>query len=184
MDPKKIAVVVGSCRKDSINKQLAQALAKLAPPELKCEFPRIDDLPLFSQDLEQPPPASVVRLRSEIAAAKGLLFVTPEHNRSIPSALKNALDWGSRPYGQNCWAGKPAALCGASPGAIGTAMVQAHLRSVLGYLDVPLLGQPEVYLQMAPGLIDANGDVTNEKTKQFLQSFVARFAAWVGKVAG
>jgi chromate reductase, NAD(P)H dehydrogenase (quinone) len=130
----KVAVIVGSNRRDSINRKLAQALAKLGEGRLAFHFVAIEDLPLYSQDLEGELPSSVVRFKSEIAAADALLFVTPEHNRSIPAVLKNAIDWGARPYGQNSWSGKPAAITGTSPGALGTAVAQLHLRQVLGTL--------------------------------------------------
>jgi chromate reductase len=123
-----------------------------------------------------------VRVKAQIAAANALLFVTPEHNRSLPTALKNVLDWVSRPYGQNLWAGKPAGVVGASVGAVGTAVAQAHLRAVLGYLDVPTLGQPEVYVQFTKDLIDDDGNVSNDGTRKFLQSFVDRYAAWIAKL--
>ena len=176
-----VAIIVGSIRKDSINLKLAKALVKLAPSDFDCDFVRIDDLPVYNQDLDQSPPESVSRTKSQIAAAKALLFVTPEHNRSLPTALKNVLDWVSRPYGKNLWAGKPAGIAGASIGAIGTAVAQAHLRSVLGYLDVPTLGQPEVYIHFSQGLIDEHGNISNETTKHFLQTFMNRYAAWISE---
>ena len=176
-----VAIIVGSIRKESINLKLAKALVKLAPNDFDCDFIRIDDLPVYNQDLDQSPPEAVSRTKSQIAAAKALLFVTPEHNRSLPTALKNVLDWVSRPYGKNLWAGKPAGIAGASIGAIGTAVAQAHLRSVLGYLDVPTLGQPEVYIQFSQGLVDEDGNITNESTKSFLQNFVKCYAEWISK---
>jgi chromate reductase len=177
----KVAVVVGSIRKDSINRMLAKALIKLCPANLESELIRIDDLPVYNQDLDPTPPESVVRLKAQIAAAQGLLFVTPEHNRSLPTALKNALDWASRPYGKNAWAGKPAAVCGASVGAIGTAVVQQQLRNVLAYLDVPTLGQPEVFIHLTPGLIDPEGNISNDGTRKFLQTFVDRYVAFLAR---
>jgi NAD(P)H-dependent FMN reductase len=177
-----VAVVVGSIRKDSINRKLAKALVKLAPEDLQCEFVRIDDLPVFNQDHDQNPPEPVMRVKAQIAAANALLFVTPEHNRSLPTALKNVLDWVSRPYGKNLWAGKPAGIVGASVGTVGTAVAQAHLRSVLGYLDVPTLGQPEVYIHFSQGLIDDEGNISNDGTRKFLQTFVDRYVAWVAKM--
>ena len=141
-----IAVIVGSIRKDSLNQKLAEALAKLAPPEFSFRKVRIDDLPLYSQDDDGQPAAAVTRLRKDIAAADGLLFLTPEYNRSIPGVLKNAIDHASRPWGQSVWGGKPAGVLGVSVGAIGTALAQQHLRNILAYLDVPTLGQPEVFL--------------------------------------
>jgi chromate reductase len=178
---RKVAVVVGSIRKESINLKLAKALVKLAPNEFECDFVRIDDLPVFNQDHDQNPPQQVMRVKAQIAAANALLFVTPEHNRSLPTALKNALDWVSRPYGKSLWPGKPAAIAGASVGAIGTAVAQAHLRGVLGYLDVPTLGQPEVYVHFTQGLIDDDGNVSSDGTRKFLQTFMDRYAAWAGK---
>lgn len=176
-----VAIIVGSIRKESINLKLATALVKLAPNDFDCDFIRIDDLPVYNQDLDQSPPEAVSRTKSQIAAAKALLFVTPEHNRSLPTALKNVLDWVSRPYGKNLWAGKPAGIAGASIGAIGTAVAQAHLRSVLGYLDVPTLGQPEVYIHFSQGLVDEDGNISNESTKSFLQNFVNCYAEWISK---
>jgi chromate reductase len=179
---RKVAVVAGSIRKDSINRKLAKALVKLAPKDLEFEFVRIDDLPVFNQDHDKSPPEPVVRAKSQIAAADAVLFVTPVHNRSLPTALKNMLDWASRPYGQNLWAGKPAGIVGASIGVIGTAVAQAHLRGVLGYLDMPALGQPEVYIHFKGDLIDDDGNVSNEDTRKFLQTFVDRYAKWVAKI--
>jgi chromate reductase, NAD(P)H dehydrogenase (quinone) len=176
---RRIAVVVGSIRKDSINRKLAKALIKLAPKDLECELVRIDDLPVFNQDHDQNPPEQVARVKAQIAAADALLFVTPEHNRSLPAALKNVLDWVSRPYGKNLWAGKPAGIVGASLGAVGTAVAQGHLRGVLGYLDVPTLGQPEVYIQFTKDLIDDDGNVNSDETRKFLQAFIDRYAAWI-----
>ncbi|MBN9339015.1 MAG: NAD(P)H-dependent oxidoreductase, partial [Comamonadaceae bacterium] len=142
----RIAVVVGSLRKDSFNRQLATALARLAPQDFAFQQVRIDDLPLYNQDDDGAPAEAVRRFKAEIAGAQGVLFVTPEYNRSIPGVLKNALDQGSRPYGQSAWAGKPAGVIGTSIGAIGTALAQQHLRNVLAYLDMPTLGQPEAFV--------------------------------------
>ena len=173
-----IAVVVGSLRKDSLNRRLATALARLAPAEFTFAQLRIDDLPLYNQDDDGQPAASGVRMKGEIAAANGLLFVTPEYNRSLPGVLKNALYHGSRPYGQNAWAGKPAGVLGASVGAIGTAMAQQHLRNILAYLDVPTLGQPEAFIHAKEGLFDEAGNI-GEGSRKFLQSWVDRYVAWV-----
>jgi chromate reductase len=173
-----IAVVVGSLRKDSFNAQLAAALARLAPKEFSFKTVRIDDLPLYNQDDDGKPVASVLRLKKEIAAARGLLFLTPEYNRSIPGVLKNAIDHASRPYGQCVWGGKPAGVLGVSVGAIGTALAQQHLRNILAYLDVPLLGQPEVFLQAKEGLIDADGNIGPD-SREFLQGWMDRYVAWV-----
>ena len=175
----RIAVVVGSLRRDSFNRQLAQALAKMAPQGMEFVQVRIDDQPLYNQDDDANQAEPVRRLKSEIAAAQGVLFVTPEYNRSIPGVLKNAIDNASRPYGQSAWAGKPAAVIGISVGAIGTALAQQHLRNILAYLDMPTLGQPEMFLQNKPGLFAADGGIGPDDTKQFLQKFLERFAEFV-----
>ena len=174
----KIAVLIGSLRKDSFNRKLGLALAHLAPPEFTFEHIEIGDLPLYNQDDDGNQPASVKRIKTEIAAAQGLLFITPEYNRSIPGVLKNAIDHASRPYGQSVWGGKPAGVIGVSVGAIGTALAQQHLRNVLAYLDVPTLGQPEAFIQNTEGLFDDKGHV-GESSKQFMQAWVDKYAAWV-----
>jgi chromate reductase len=177
-----IAVVVGSLRKDSFNRKLATALAKLAPPEFSFNQVKIDDLPLYNQDDDAKPAEAVKRLKGEVTAARGLLFVTPEYNRSIPGVLKNAIDHASRPYGQSVWGGKPAGVIGVSVGAIGTAMAQQHLRNMLAYLDVPTLGQPEAFIQAKEGLFDASGSIGADSRK-FLQEWMDRYVAWVKKHA-
>jgi len=179
----KIAVIVGSLRRESINRKLAEALAKLAGPKLEFVFIKIDDLPLFNQDLEASPPAAVTRIKGQIDGADGVLIVTPEYNRSIPGVLKNALDWASRPYGKNSFSGKPTAGIGASGGAIGTAAAQQHLRSILAYLNVVLMGQPEAYIQFKQGLVDDQHNVTDESVRKFLQTYVDALAAWVERYA-
>ena len=179
MSQYKIGVVIGSLRKDSMNRKLALALAHLAPSDFTLEHLRIDDLPLYNQDDDGNQAASVRRLKTEIAATQGLLFITPEYNRSIPGVLKNALDHASRPYGQSAWAGKPAAVIGIAGGAIGTALAQQHLRNVLAYLDVPTLGQPEAFIQMKDGMFDDKGHIGIESTQNFLQSWMDKYAAWV-----
>jgi len=177
-----IAVVVGSLRRDSFNRRLADAVTKLAPPEFSFKRVQIDDLPLYNQDDDAHPAESVVRLKNEIKTAHGLLFVTPEYNRSIPGVLKNALDHASRPYGQNSWANKPAGVLGISIGACGTALAQQHLRNVLAYLDVPTLGQPEVFLQAKNGLFDESGNI-GAGSIDFLRDWMNRYVAWVKKHA-
>ena len=177
-----IAVIVGSLRKDSFNRKLANAIVKLTPPEFTFKQVQIGDLPLYNQDDDTNQAESVKRLKSEIKAAQGLLFVTPEYNRSMPGVLKNAIDHASRPYGQSAWAGKPAGVLGASIGVIGTALAQQHLRNVLAYLDVPTLGQPEVFIQVKDGLFDEAGNIGAD-SKQFLQSWMDRYVAWVKKHA-
>ncbi len=179
-----IAVLVGSLRKDSFNRKLATAVVRLAPSEFTFMSVEIGDLPLYNQDDDASQHATVKRLKSEIAAADGLLFVTAEYNRSIPGVLKNAIDHASRPYGQSAWVGTPAGVIGASVGAPGTSMAQQHLRNVLAYLDVPTLGQPEVFIQASDGLFDASGDIGPASTKKFLQGWMGRYVAWVKKQAG
>jgi len=175
----RIAVIVGSLRKDSYNHKLALALAHLAPADFTFENLRIDDLPLYNQDDDGNQAPAVKRIKTEIAAAQGLLFVTPEYNRSVPGVLKNAIDHASRPYGQSAWAGKPAGVLGISVGAIGTALAQQHLRNVLAYLDVPTLGQPEAFVQNKEGLFDDKGHVGVESTAKFLQGWMDKYVACV-----
>ena len=177
-----LAVVVGSNRRDSINRKLALALAKLGADKFDANFVRIDHLPMFNQDLEGSLPPEVVRYKNELAQADGILIVTPEHDRSIPAVLKNAIDWGARPYGQNSWAGKPAFITGTSPGAIGSALAQQHLRSVMVSLGVILLGG-DAYVTFKPNLIDEHGNIADESTQKFLQGFVDRFATLVERLA-
>jgi chromate reductase, NAD(P)H dehydrogenase (quinone) len=178
-----IAVIVGSLRKDSFNRRLASAVAKLAPSDFSFKQVRIDDLPLYNQDDDANQAGSVKRLKGEIAAAQGLMFVTPEYNRSIPGVLKNAIDHASRPYGQSAWTGKPAGVLGASPGASGTAMAQQHLRNVLVALDVPTLCQPEVFIQVRDGLFDEIGNI-GPTSQKFLQNWMDHYVAWVKRHAG
>jgi chromate reductase, NAD(P)H dehydrogenase (quinone) len=177
-----IAVVVGSLRRDSYNRKLADAMVKFAPVAFSFKQVQINDLPLYNQDEDTNQAESVKRLKAEIGAAQGLLFITPEYNRSLPGVLKNAIDHASRPYGQNAWAGKPAGVLGVSVGAIGTALAQQHLRNVLAYLDVPTMGQPEAFIHAKEGLFDAKGDVGVE-SKKFLQDWMERYLAWVQKCA-
>jgi chromate reductase len=178
MKPYQIAVVVGSLREDSLNRKMANAIVKLAPPDFSFKQVQIGDLPLYNQDDDANQAESVKRLKAEIAASQGLLFVTAEYNRSIPGVLKNAIDHASRPYGQSAWAGKPAGVIGVSPGATGTSMSQQHLRNVLAYLDVPTLGQPEVFIQAKDGLFDEAGDI-GAASRKFLQKWMDRYVAWV-----
>jgi chromate reductase len=178
MSQYQIAVVVGSLRKDSFNRKLATAIVKLAPSEFSFKQLEIGDLPLYNQDDDAQQADSVKRLKAEIAAAQGLLFVTPEYNRSMPGVLKNAIDHASRPYGQSAWAGKPAGVLGASIGAVGTAVAQQHLRNALAYLDVPTLGQPEAFIQVKDGLFDSAGDI-GPNSKAFLQGWMDQYVAWV-----
>ena len=179
-----IALFVGSLRKDSFNKKLAKAIEKLAPDNFEFVHVRIDNLPLYNQDFDGDYPAEGTRLKGEVEAADALLFVTPEYNRSVPGVLKNAIDIGSRPWGANSFAGKPAGVLGISVGSIGTALAQQHLRNILAYLDVPTLGQPEVFLQFKDGMIDDDGNIGPADTKEFLQGFVDKYVAWVHKHSG
>jgi len=178
MSTLQIAVIVGSLRRDSFNRRLADALVHLAPPTLAFKHVAIDGLPLYNQDDDANPGPAVQRLKAELGASQALLFVTPEYNRSIPGVLKNALDHGSRPYGQSAWAGKPAGVIGVSPGGTGTAMAQQHLRNVLAYLDMPTLGQPEAFMQAKDGLFDSDGQIGAD-SRAFVQRWMDQFAAWV-----
>lgn len=178
----KLGVIVGSNRRESINRKLAQALAKLGANAFEAAFLKIDDLPLYNQDNEQPVPETVGRFKREIAACDALLFVTPEHSRSIPAVLKNAIDWGARPWGQTSWPGKPAAIIGASGGVISTAIAQLHLRGILSAQGLHVMGG-EAYIQFRPELIDAQFNVTDESVRKFLQPFVDQFATFAGKLA-
>jgi len=178
----RIAVIVGSNRRDSINRKLANALIKLGAGKLAAKIVRIDDLPLYNQDNEGNLPAEVVRFKDELARVDGVLIVTPEHDRSIPAVLKNAVDWGARPWGKNSWAGKPAFITGTSPGAIGSALAQQHLRAVMVSLGTILLGG-EAYVTFKPNLIDADGNIGDESTRRFLRGFIDRFADLVTRLA-
>ena len=178
MSELRIAVIVGSLRKESINRKVSNAVQRQAPPDVKFTQLEIGDLPLYDQDQDGSPAPSVVRLRDGIRAAHGVMIVTPEYNRSIPGVLKNAIDHASRPYGQSAFAGKSAGILGASVGPIGTAMAQQHLRNVLAFLDVPTLGQPEVFLHAKDGLFDEAGNI-GPASRQFLQGWMDRYLAWV-----
>jgi chromate reductase len=182
--PKQIGYVVGSLRKESINRKLAAALIKLGPPDFTFKEIRIGDLPLYNQDDDKTQAPEVQRLKSEIRSCDAILFATPEYNRSIPGVLKNALDHASRPYGQNAWAGKPAGIVGASIGTISTAVAQQHLRTILAYLDMPTLGQPEAYLQVKDGFFDDAGNVAGADTKKFLHGWMDKYVAWVKRLTG
>ncbi|TKR53670.1 NAD(P)H-dependent oxidoreductase [Allopusillimonas ginsengisoli] len=180
MSQYKIAVVVGSLRKESFNRKLAVAIAKLAPSEFTFKQIEIGDLPLYNQDDDENQAPSVKRLKTEISEANGVIFVTPEYNRAMPGVLKNAIDHASRPYGKNAWEGKPAGVLGVSIGAIGTALAQQHLRNSLAYLDMPTMGQPEVFLQAKEGLFNEDGSI-GANSQAFLQGWVDRYVAWVKK---
>jgi chromate reductase len=175
-----VAVLVGSLRKDSVSRKLAKAFAALNP-QLAFNIVEIDHLPHFDQDLESDPPAQWVRFRQEIAAADAVLFVTPEFNRSVPGALKNAIDVGSRPYGQSVWDGKPGAVISLSPGATGGFGANHHLRQSLVFLNTPLLSK-EAYVGNAYALFDDNGELVNESTIEFLRTYGDHFAAWIERL--
>jgi chromate reductase len=179
----RIALVVGSLRRDSFNLKLAQALESVAPPELQFVHVRIDDLPPYNQDDDDHQSPEVRRLKEEIANSQGVVFVTPEYNRSIPGVLKNAIDHASRPYGQSAWAGKPAGVIGISVGSLGTALAQQHLRNILAYLDMPTLGQPELFIQHKQGLFAADGRIATESTRELLERWMERYAEWVKQFA-
>jgi len=178
----KVGYFVGSLAKASLNRKLARALAELAPRELQLTEIPFGDLPLYSYDFDAdfPPPAKA--LKDAIASVDAVLFVTPEYNRSIPGALKNAIDWASRPYGINSFTRKPSAIIGTSPGKIGTAVAQQHLRSILAFCNSPLMNSIEAYIQFTPGLIGEDGAVTDDMTAEFLRNYMAEFLAFIERV--
>ncbi len=178
-----VAVVVGSLRKDSVNRRLARALIELAPAGLTAGIVEIGDLPLYNHDLDGAAPAAWTVFRERVRAADALLFVTPEYNRSVPAPLKNALDVGSRPYGKSVWNGKPGAVVSASPGAVGGFGANHHLRQTLVFLNVPVMQQPEAYLGGADKFFDAGGGIAAQGTREFLQHFMQAFAQWIGRNA-
>lgn len=182
MSQYQVAVIVGSLRKESFNRKLAQAIAHMAPEGFSFEEIAIDTLPLYNQDADGNEVEAVKRFRAQISGANALLFLTPEYNRSIPGVLKNALDQGSRPYGHSVWAGKPGAVLGVSVGATGTALAQQHLRNVLAYLDVPLLGQPEMFIQAKDGLFNDDGTI-GKASHDFFQAWLHRYVEWVKRHA-
>jgi len=176
--PIKIAVIVGSLRRESNNRKLANAVVRLGPSDFTFTQSAIGDLPLYNQDDDTNQAASVLRFKEELAAAQGVLLVTPEYNRSVPGVLKNAIDHGSRPSGRSSWARKPAGIMGASPGAVGTAAAQQHLRNILAVLDMPTLGQPEAFVQVKEGLFDEAGNI-GDGSRKILQGWMDRYVAWV-----
>ena len=176
--PYTVGVLVGSLRTASFNRKVAQALATCAPASLKFDFIPID-LPLFSEDLEANPPAPWVAFRGRIKAVDALLFATPEYNRSVPGVLKNAIDVGSRPYGQSVFDGKPGAVISVSIGPTGGFGANHHLRQTLAYLNVPTMAQPEAYIGKAATLFDDQGRLTDERTQKFLTTFAAAFEKWI-----
>jgi chromate reductase, NAD(P)H dehydrogenase (quinone) len=178
----RVGYIVGSLSTESINRTLAEALIRLAPKNLKFVEIPIRDLPLYNRDFDTDYPPAGRALKDAIAAVDAVLFVTPEYNRGIPGCLKNAIDWASRPHGTNSFAHKPSAVIGASPGKIGTAVGQQSLRSALSFCDSPLMGAPEAYIQLTPGLITEVGEVTDKRTEQFLRDFMEAFKVFVTRV--
>jgi len=181
--PFKVGVFIGSLAKESIKRKLAKAVMRLAPDSLQLTEIPIKDLPLYSYDYDANYPPVARELKEAISRSDALLFVTPEYNRSIPGSLKNAIDWGSRPWGKNSFALKPSAVIGTSVGAIGTAVGQQHLRSILSYVNSPELAQPEVYIHFTPGLITDEGEITTESTADFLKNWLKAFEVFIGKVS-
>lgn len=177
-----VALIVGSNRRESINRKLAHALVKLSPPSLSFHHVRIDDLPLYNADLEADRPEAVLRFTAEVAASDAVFIVTPEHNRSVTAVLKSAIDWGSKPMDKNVWRDKPTAITGTSPGAIGTAVAQQHLRQILAVLGATVMGG-EAYVSFKPDLLDEQGQIGDASTRTFLQAYINRFAALVAKLA-
>lgn len=182
MSKLRVAVIIGSNRRESINRKLAEALVRLAGDSIDARYIRIDDLPMYNQDLEGNRPETVNRFAEEVAATDALLVVTPEFNRSLPAVLKNAIDWGSRPMDRNVWKNKVAAITGTSPGAIGTAVGQQHLRQILGILGSIVVGG-EAYISFKPDLIDERGEIANEGTRAFLQAYLDNFLVIATKFA-
>jgi len=181
--PRNVAVIVGSLRKDSVTRKVARAIEALAPPNLKFDEVPIGDLPLYDQDSEADAPPAYVAFRDRLRNADAVLFATPEYNRSVPGALKNAIDVGSRPYGHSVWNGKPAAIVSVSPGAIGAFGANHHLRQSLVFLNMPTLQQPEAYVGNAFSLFGDNGELVNEATAEFLRGFAQSFADWIEQTA-
>jgi chromate reductase len=177
----KVAVIVGSLRKASVNRQFAEALAKLARPQLDLRIVEIGDLPLYDQDLEAELPASVQRFKREIEASDAVLFVTPEYNRTFSAALKNAIEWGTRPWGKNSFAGKPASIVGATLGAVGTAAAQSQLRSVVSAVGTALTAQPEIYLNFREDTL-VNGEIADENFRAVLTDWTSKFADWIARL--
>jgi chromate reductase len=180
-ETRNVAVLVGSLRKASFNRKAALAVAALAPASLKLEIVEIGDLPLYNEDLENanPRPAAWLAFRDKVRAANAVLFVTPEYNRSVPGVLKNAIDVGSRPYGQSVWSGKPCGVISVSPGAIGAFGANQHIRQSFVFLDMPAMQQPEAYIGNAASLFDADGKLINDGSRQLLEKFITRFERWV-----
>ena len=182
MSSTNIAVIVGSLRKESLNLKMAKALIAIAPETLSFKILEIDGLQMYNQDLDETPPAAWTNFRNQLKDFDGILFVTPEYNRSVPAVLKNAIDVGSRPYGKSSWNGKPAAIVSVSPGHIGGFGANHHLRQSLVFLNVPVMAQPEAYIGNAEELFDDHGNLINEKTIEFSRKFMMAFSEWVTRI--
>ena len=178
-----VAVIVGSLRKESFNRKMANALVAMAPPPLKLEIVEIGDLPLFNQDFEQDPPPKIRDFKAKIESFDAVLFVTPEYNRGVPGGLKNAIDVASRPYGKSSWSSKPAAVVSVSPGAIGGFGANHALRQSLVFLDMPCMPQPEAYIGGAAKLFDDKGALASDSTRDFMQKFLQKFVEWIERNA-
>lgn len=176
---KTVAVLVGSLRRESINRKFAESVGKLAAGRLEFRFVEIGNLPLYNDDLWASPPESVLRMKREVEAADAVLFVTPEYNRYFSPAIKNAIDWGTRPWGENSWAGKPSAVIGTTSGATGTSAAQNSLKALLTVVETILMGQPEVYFTYKPELFDKDNNVVDDSTRDFLNTWIDRFVAWI-----
>jgi len=183
MAQKKIAVLVGSLRKESFNRKMAKALIKVSPDSLNLEIVEIGGLPLYNQDFDDNPPVAYTQFRESLKKFDGVLFITPEYNRSVPAVLKNAIDVGSRPYGQSAWNGKPGAVMSVSPGALGGFGANHHLRQSLVFLNVPTMQQPEAYIGNAAKLFDESSNLNNDSTREFITKFMHAFAEWVLRFA-
>ncbi len=181
MIQKKVAVLIGSLRKESFSRKMALNLIELAPESMKLEILEISQLPMYNQDLDDAPPSEWIAFRERLRNCEGILFITPEYNRSVPAVLKNAIDVGSRPYGQSAWDGKPGAVISISPGALGGFGANHHLRQSLVFLNVPVMQQPEAYIGGAAKLFDDQGKLVAEATKDFVGKFIHAFADWANR---
>ncbi len=177
----RVAVFVGSLRKDSLNRKMARALAEAAPSGMQLEVIEIGELPLYNEDAERQPPKSWLEFRERVRPADAVLFVTPEYNRSVPGCLKNAIDVGSRPYGKSVWMSKPGAVVSVSPSAIGAFGANHHLRQSMVFLNVPMMQQPEAYIGGAADMFDAQGKLTRDTTRELLSKFLQAFATWIAR---
>lgn len=183
MSSKKIAIIIGSLRKESFNRKMANTLIKISPTSLALEILEIGELSMYNQDLDETPPTEWTEFRNRLKIFDGVLFITPEYNRSLPAVIKNAIDIGSRPYGQSVWNGKPGAVISVSPGAMGGFGANHHLRQSLAFLNIPTMQQPEAYIGNAANLFDNSGNLINESTQEFLKNFLDTFSKWVYRIS-